>query len=210
MIEMPASEAIVQAYGFLRKPQGLSLVITKVFPETGNFNQIWSGDVVSIAAKEDVASLLSVSPLHSTMRVVIPNKHFQKQCNHTLYDEFCGLNRDDFDTLRTVDSVSFDGKTVTCTAALPAGANLFVGGEVVRIISNERRLITAHGNGSTDFTINAPFHTLIATDSLVLYQGCDHSRATCASKFNNEIAFGGQPFIPVKNIFRRREGVRVL
>src|SRR3546814_7797331 len=34
---------------------------------------------------------------------------------------------------------------------------------------------------------------------VILYPGCDHSRATCISKFNNLLNYGGYDFIPVKN-----------
>ena len=42
---------------------------------------------------------------------------------------------------------------------------------------------------------------LKAGDAFEAYPGCDHTLATCAAKFGNQLNYGGFPYIPVKNPF---------
>ena len=204
-IRMPVASALVQAYGFMIPPQGLDVAIIRVFPDTGNFLQVWSGKVASISASGEEATLLSTSPLTAAMKTVIPTKHFQRACNHTLYDDFCTVDRTDFDYTRTIDSISANGLIITVTASVPEVDDYFKGGEVVHSTSGERRLVIS--STSTTITIWTPFTTAAATDEIVAYAGCDHTRATCDSKFSNEPNYGGHPFIPTVNIFKRLRGI---
>ena len=46
-----------------------------------------------------------------------------------------------------------------------------------------------------------PLPGLAATDTVNLYPGCDHTLATCESKFSNRLNYGGMPYFPDKNPF---------
>jgi uncharacterized phage protein (TIGR02218 family) len=50
---------------------------------------------------------------------------------------------------------------------------------------------------TTGLTLTYPLPALpAAKDTFTAYQGCDHTLATCRSKFANEANFRGFPFVP--------------
>lgn len=212
-IEMPITDSVIDAFGFVVPPQGLSLTITRLFPATGNFSLIWAGTITSITAEGDVAKLLCPSPVGPALRTQVPTKHIQRLCNHTLYDEFCGINREDFDENRTIDSISDDGLVITPTAAFTlwdtsgfgAADQWYAGGEFVRDSTGERRLIVA--STETTVTLQTPIHGLADGETFTAFAGCDKRLAVCTSKFANAENFGGFAYLPYKNIFRRIRGV---
>ena len=52
--------------------------------------------------------------------------------------------------------------------------------------------------GAGLLTLAAPLRVVPAPgDTFTAYQGCDHTLATCGSKFNNTAHFRGFPFVPV-------------
>ena len=51
--------------------------------------------------------------------------------------------------------------------------------------------------GAGVLALTYPLSALPAVgDTFMAYQGCDHTRATCAAKFNNLASFRGFPFVP--------------
>jgi uncharacterized phage protein (TIGR02218 family) len=57
---------------------------------------------------------------------------------------------------------------------------------------------TGTGTPSVEITYEIP-NFPVGGDVLSLYPGCDHSMATCISKFNNLVNYGGFPYMTQKN-----------
>lgn len=51
-------------------------------------------------------------------------------------------------------------------------------------------------NGTTLTLFARPFHAPAIGDRFVIHPGCDHTRATCHTKFNNVANFRGEPDVP--------------
>ena len=126
----------------------------------------------------------------------IPVLRYQKTCNHQLFDEGCGLDKDEsaypVDAVVTLNST----KTVlTSDAFLGYDAGYFISGLVE--FGEERRTVVAQ-SGST-VTLQYQFQGLEDGDTVTAYPGCDGEVTTCRDKFNNILNFLGFPFIPDEN-----------
>lgn len=61
--------------------------------------------------------------------------------------------------------------------------------------------IISHTSGQIEIANSVPSSFLTAGDTFRAWAGCDHLRTTCRNKFDNEINFAGQPYLPNKNPF---------
>lgn len=157
---------------------------------------IWVGRVLTVARKGSEA-VADCEPIHTSLRRAGLRRHYQKRCPHTLYDDGCRAPRQDFRVEATLTAVNGTALTAAEFDAQPDG--FFTGGDVELGSLPERRAIIDHV-GDT-ITLNAPIADAAAGDAITAFAGCDHSFATCVSKFANEENYGGMPFIPTKNPF---------
>lgn len=121
----------------------------------------------------------------------------QRPCRHSLYHSRggygCGLNIADFEASGTLTALS--GNTATVAAASSQADGYYSGG--VFTWNGKRQFIVRH-TGST-LVLLGPIPGLAAAQALgnqpvSIAPGCDLSRATCNSKFNNLANFGGFPW----------------
>lgn len=125
------------------------------------------------------------------------NQRYLLNCRHVLYGNKCLAVKASFLVAGTLSAYS--GLVLTISAASGYADNHFRGG-IIEFPDGSFRRITAHSGSS--ITINTNNQYLVDTIppySVNLYPGCDKSKATCISKFNNVINFGGFPWIPTKN-----------
>jgi hypothetical protein len=64
----------------------------------------------------------------------------------------------------------------------------------------DRRLILS--SSGDVLTLLLPFTSSPLGSTVIVFAGCDHTIATCKSKFNNVVNYGGFAFVPTKNIFQ--------
>jgi len=200
-INMPFNAQLVQDFAYVVSPRDLDLTIHRYHPESGAGNAVvyWKGAVATVTVTGRIAKIRVPSTLAGALANNIPNVYYQSQCNHVLYGARCGLLASNFDQATTVTNVTDDGLTVVVGSVGGAAADTYKAGEIVRTSDGERRLITSQS--TTTLTINYPFPELLGADAVTLFQGCDHTVATCRDKFTNKDNFGGQNLIPNKNIF---------
>lgn len=159
---------------------------------------IWAGRVLNCEFTNSTASL-TCEPISTSLQRVGLRRMYQRQCPHVLYGSQCKANKASFSVPVTVGSVT--GLVVTSASFGLYADGYFAGGYIDFVINGntERRFITDHTG--TSITLNLTLDGLAAGSSIVAYAGCDHSLATCNSKFNNAKNYGGMPFIPIKNPF---------
>lgn len=156
---------------------------------------LWKGRIVSARFEKQgtVCRLSSVSS-ESALSRPIPGRKYQGLCNHVLYDTLCTVTRASFKYTGTVSAES--GRTITVGGLLAAkGVGWAIGGTIT--IGDEFRLITAQSGDVV--TLQVAFPTTVLGSSVDVYAGCDHTLATCNSKFSNAINYGGFPFVPTRN-----------
>lgn len=200
-IELPFDAQLVQDYAFTSSPPSLTLEIRRVHWGL-NFASdsvlIWTGPVNSISVVDRRAKLRSSSMFSSALAGPIPPRFYQKVCNHVLYDARCSVNPAGF-TKSDSGVLSITGGTTIVVNDDGFADGVLIAGEMINNRNGERRLITAQA--ADVITVNFPFADLIVGDTVTVRAGCDHSFATCGSKFSNQVNFGGHPFIPDDNPF---------
>lgn len=191
---VPSSNSFVQEYIDI-PPSDLATVEIIRFHrgDAANNLTIWKGKVqtVEFFGQNEKAKIHARPDLGTTSRP-IPRLTFQVQCNHFLYDGQCQVSEASFRHTDTVSAVSTDGKTLTVANLSGNGADWAVAGHVV--FGTDKRLITAQSGD--DVTMLLPFRASPLGQSVDVQAGCDHTAATCKSKFSNLPRFGGFPFIP--------------
>lgn len=154
----------------------------------------YKGIVAAITFNTEEVTINCTPKTTSLLRTGLRRK-YQKQCNHYLYGDGCGVHRGPYAVLGTVDS--FDGLSITSSEFATKVDGWFVGGIIA--VGTVKRMITTH---TTDtITISRRIGNLKEGDSFTAYAGCNHTMETCRTKFDNLINYGGQPWIPTKNPF---------
>jgi uncharacterized phage protein (TIGR02218 family) len=149
------------------------------------------GEVLKFSVGEAEATI-SCATINLDLSKAILHKRYQKQCSHALYSDGCGLTNLNYMTEGELLTVS--GATLTATEFDSQDDDYFTGGYLE--IGTEKKLIIAHSG--TQVTVLSPFKYASVGDNFFAFAGCDHSIATCKSKFGNSLNFGGQPYIPNK------------
>jgi uncharacterized phage protein (TIGR02218 family) len=160
---------------------------------------LFTGIVQSCAFEEDTErAALTVQSLESALGQNVPRMTFMGQCNNFLYDQFCGVNPDDFDYVGAATAV--DGNTVTVSGAAASGIE-FTGGYARPTGSNDFRLVVSQSGD--DLTLLLPFSADVVGSDVQIFAGCDHLiEGDCALVFDNVLNFSGFAFVPNKNVFQ--------
>lgn len=126
----------------------------------------------------------------------IPDHPFGPQCNYRLFGPKCKVNPDLYSL--TIEASSVNINTVNGTISHPSLATkpdgFFNFGSVTRGI--EKVFITRH-IGDTVWIFNS--FVAPSGSTMQFSAGCDQTLATCQSKFNNNVRFGGYTQTPIAN-----------
>lgn len=124
----------------------------------------------------------------------MPRNLYEATCLYTLYGSGCTLVKASFGTNGTVGAGS-TASLINWSGALVA----FQQGSIT-FNSGVNAGVTAQVNtavASTSLTLGYPLQSAPAPgDTFTVYFGCDHTMATCQSKFNNLANFRAFPFVP--------------
>ena len=127
----------------------------------------------------------------------MPRNLFAPTCQHVLFDSGCGLAAGTYSSAGSVTASS--SLTVVewtgATAAYAQGTIVFTSGANEGVSAT----IKAAGSGWLQLAYPLP-NTPSIGDAFTAAQGCDHTQATCSSKFANLARFRGFPYIPPPSI----------
>jgi uncharacterized phage protein (TIGR02218 family) len=155
---------------------------------------LFQGRVTTIDEIGRTSAEVTVASDLVLLDVQMPRNVYQPTCNHTLYDSGCGLVKNAFGSNGSV------GAGVTSVSIPWSGASdIFTQGTLVFTSGVNLAITVGLKSGSAGLlTLAAPLRVLPTPgDTFTAYQGCDHTLATCGSKFNNAPQFRGFPFVPV-------------
>lgn len=200
-LEMPADEAFPQLYIDIVPSNTATLTVYRLHRPDGGTPEsvlIYKGVIRSLAFSEDgTRAALSIVPISNKLARTIPRYTYQGLCNHFLYDERCKVIKSNFQYNGAVTLV--DGFQLTVSGLNASkGAGWAVGG-LVQIGSSDFRGVLAQSGDV--LTLTLPFSTDLTGLNVDVFAGCDHTIATCKSKFDNVINYGGSAYVPLKNIF---------
>jgi uncharacterized phage protein (TIGR02218 family) len=124
----------------------------------------------------------------------MPRNIYQPTCLHALYDSGCTLTKAAFGTNGTVGA----GSTVA-TVYWPGATANFAQGTITFTSGVNAGVTTTVGSAVNGSALNLIYPLQSAPqpgDGFTVYFGCDHTPATCQSKFNNLVNFRGFPYVP--------------
>lgn len=198
-ITAPRDLEVADLYRISPPTLAVTLVVRQYHQGDGEQATIWAGristvDFVGIAAE------ITCDPVFTAMRRVGLRRLYQRQCPHVLYGAACRVNRE----VHRVDGVasSVSGAGVSVSAASAHANGWFSGGYLeyeVELGIPERRFISDHVGSS--ITLNTRPEGLSDGQAVKLYPGCDHTTASCTTKFSNILNYGGFPYFTTKNPF---------
>lgn len=198
-VSIPIDQQIVKDYGFQITPPKLELTIFRKDRSNNAAVVAWKGQISAIGVDEDVAKFECPPIFSLILGSDIPNVAVQPMCNHRLYDSRCRVDRNLHRVATVVTEVvtSTVGERLIRVASRGAfAANYFKNGEMVVTTTGERRSIVAESS-SNIIIVNYEFSKISVGTPVEIFAGCDHgwfSNDGCV-KFNNQVNFGGFPFI---------------
>ncbi|UFK26969.1 tail assembly protein [Vibrio phage vB_VpaS_AL-2] len=155
----------------------------------------WKGRVVTTKAQDNVVKVDCESVFTALKRAGL-RARYEKTCRHEVFDGGCKLSEATYRKVATIGSIDVMDITLTGEAA---AVGYYTAGMVI-FPDGSTRLVTKHESAGK-ITISRPHPGAEAGQRVTLLPGCDHSQATCKTKFNNFINYGGWPYIPIKNPF---------
>jgi uncharacterized phage protein (TIGR02218 family) len=128
----------------------------------------------------------------------MPRNLYSPTCLHTLYDSGCGIIAGTYAASGTCGAGS-TATLINFTGALAQHAQgkiVFTTGDNANVTATVKSVVVG-----ASLTLMYPMPDVPATgDRFTVYAGCDHTRATCTSRFNNLTNFRGFPFVPPPQI----------
>ena len=125
----------------------------------------------------------------------MPRNVYAPACQHVLYDSGCGLVKSAFGHAGTVGAGSTNSVVKWAGAVAEKfhqGTITFSSGINAGVSANIKSAVPG-----VSLTLSYPLTDAPATgDAFTAYWGCDHTQATCTTKFNNVANFRGFPYIP--------------
>ncbi|AFE86373.1 tail assembly protein [Vibrio phage vB_ValS_R12Z] len=157
----------------------------------------WRG-TVSVVGREE-ASQLSLECTHmlATLASGGLRSRFSYTCPHALYGPSCRATRS-ADKLRTATVTAISGAKVSLSGW--STTTWWNGGQMTFVNNKYRRYIMS--SDATGILLDAVPIGLAVGMEVSLVAGCDRTKATCQSKFNNLANYGGYLAVPTKNPFQ--------
>jgi hypothetical protein len=176
------------------------ITLTLFSKRTSGTETIWKGRMTGTQPDKTFLKLVFES-IYTSMRRPGLRARFQKSCRHALYGRGCTLDPADFATAATVDDIT--GVVLTIPEAALQADGYFTGGMVAAPDGTLSYIAQHAGSSITVNRVSLPLATAFAIEgagmAVTIYPGCDHSYATCESKFSNDLNYGGFDYIPSKN-----------
>jgi uncharacterized phage protein (TIGR02218 family) len=126
---------------------------------------------------------------------------YLRTCRHSLYRRGCNLDKASFAYAGIPSAVA--GQVVTVSAAASHPDGFFTAG-MIAAADGTLRYITSHVGSTITMMRRLPsLETAFAAGptTVTLYPGCDRTRSTCNTTFNNLPNYGGFDWIPTRNPF---------
>lgn len=219
---VPSSTPIVSFYETLPSSNTSSVTIerTNRNDPDGGVQIYWKGQVASVQREGNFATILAV-PL-TALSSQVPRYTYSGLCNWFLFQDRCGLSREDWRHQGVVLTISADSAAIITVDGLettannlagavspvfggtspPALDNYWLGGYCENSSGEKRSIYESTVDGVPNrIRMLQPFRSLEVGETVTVYAGCDRTRATCASKFKNHLNHGGFPDIPTINPF---------
>lgn len=162
---------------------------------SADIKPVYKGVIVDVeTGVSGEVSLKLSSNLRIFNRDVVRCK-LQRQCNHILYSQACGLNKDSFTFQGSPVALDGNNATVDIPGNNAKDPAYFSGAIILQGVKRYVILSDKPSEGYRDIVTDMPLRD--ADFELSLW--CNKSIADCGLKFNNANNFGGCPWLPNNN-----------
>ncbi len=153
----------------------------------------WMGRVLGVEIDADAARIRCESAQVSLKRIGL-RRLYSRKCSHVLYSSACGASP----ITGSAFVLDVYGRNVELDGGVPDSVSGGLAGGWLQTPDGARHMIISdYGSG-----VELLYPVAIESGTEVLLTvGCDHSTATCQSRFDNLDNYGGFPAIPSKNPF---------
>lgn len=155
---------------------------------------LFKGRIGSIDSIGRTSAQVTVNSDLVLLDVEMPRNVYSPACQHVHYDTGCGLVKSAFGVPGVVatDSTNSVINWAGATADFKQGTLIFSPG-----INNGVSVNIKDASTGVSLTLSYPLINAPSTgDVFMAFWGCDHTKATCKTKFNNLSNFRGFPYIP--------------
>lgn len=197
-ITVDPSLGVIDIFRYAPPCEIVNLVVYRLHRGDTDAATIWMGRVLNVTRDSDSAKIYG-EPVYTSIKRPGLRRYYQRQCPHVLYSAACGVSS--ITNRQTVNVAGVTGATITVTG-LTGADGYFDGGYVEWEYQTgriERRAIRQQVGSA--IAMAWPMRGLAGGDIVSVYPGCDHTLATCESRFANHLNYGGMPYIPLKNPF---------
>lgn len=156
---------------------------------------LFSGRVSDVSGSRTEVQITVKSDLE-LLNIRMPRNLYQAPCLHTVYDSGCAANKLNFSRMSTVTGTNGTGQWLQ--SGLTQEPGWFDQGVLEFLMganAGVRRTVKSYAYGQFWFALPLPKPPQVG-DSFTVFPGCDKTKATCQSKFNNVVRFRGFPFVP--------------
>ena len=198
-ITMARDNPVADMYRVAPPSEVVTAIIRQVHVGDDESAVLWTGRVVGVEWR-GVRAELSLEPIYTSIRRMGLRRRYQRACPHVLYGAGCNISRETWRLDSTATSIS--GLTVLAAGVNTQPDGYYAGGYIEWITPYgvaERRHIASHVGPALELTASPA--GLATGQAIRVYPGCDHTLATCHSKFANAANYGGMPYIPIRNPF---------
>lgn len=142
------------------------------------------------------SATLKVKSMTELLNTKVPKNLYSPSCRNVLYDSACTLVRSNFTVIGEITSAS---TKTTINTGLSQADDYFNQGSITFTSGNNSgsiRAIKAHK--TKVLTVSLPLiKSPSIGDDFIVVPGCDKTKTTCETKFNNLAHYRGFPYIPV-------------
>lgn len=198
-IDLPVTTEVVQIYAFNLALPDLVLEVFRFhlgLNPSSDYELIWKGPVNQFEIVENICTIHSPNIFSKVLQTQYPQTNYQTQCNNILYGPVCKAVESSYTYTSTVEAVDDAYITILDSHSVD---NYLGGGRLTVNRTGESRLMG--NNIGPLLQVNFRFSDIEVGDTVTFTAGCDHTYATCISKFSNGLNYGGFPYIPVDNPF---------
>ena len=153
----------------------------------------WMGRVLGVEVADDVARVRCESAQVSLKRIGL-RRLYSRKCSHVLYSAACGASP----ITASAFVLEVYGRSVELDGGVPGWVSGGLAGGWLQTPDGARHMIIGDYGSGVELLYPA---ALEPGTEVLLTVGCDHSTATCQTRFDNLDNYGGFPAIPSKNPF---------
>lgn len=158
---------------------------------------LFKGRIGTIGKIGRTSAEITVNSELVLLDIEMPRNVYGPSCQHVLYDSGCALVKESFGASGAVGA----GSTTTTINWSGADTNYKQGTITFTSGANSGVSVTVKSAAAGVLSLMYPLNNVPATgDAFSVYWGCDHTLATCGTKFNNTINFLGFPYIPSPSV----------